>query len=142
MNKQQLSEYVTYVKKHLPSYLKEEGPDDKLFKIYKIILKYVKHPMDAMEELDAFISQGVDGFDDALYANLVNDPEFRSVYNIARKEMNELNENYKPDFDSKGYKMAQKVITQLQSSVFPKLDNDELYEFRQAIADAFNLKNL
>jgi hypothetical protein len=73
---------------------------------------------------------------------LIDDPEFRSAYNIARKEMNELNENYKPDFDSKGYKMAQKVITQLQSSVFPKLDNDELYEFRQAIADAFNLKNL
>jgi hypothetical protein len=34
MNKQQLSEYVkTYVKKHLPSYLKEEGPG-KLDKIY------------------------------------------------------------------------------------------------------------
>ena len=94
------------------------------------------------KELDAFISQGVEGLDDALYANLIDDPEFRSAYNIARKEMNELNENYKPDFDSKGYKMAQKVITQLQSSVFPKLDNDELYEFRQAIADAFNLKNL
>ena len=142
MNKQQLSEYVkTYVKKHLPSYLKEEGPG-KLDKIYDVILKHVKDPNDAQQELDAFISQGVDGLDDALYANLIDDPEFRSAYNIARKEMNELNENYKPDFDSKGYKMAQKVITQLQRSVFPKLDYDELYEFRQAIADAFSLKNL
>lgn len=229
----------------LPPYnmMTEEGLD-KLDKIYNVILKYVKDPDEAMEELDAFISQGVDGFDDALYANLSRDPEFRSAYNIARKGMNELdvrqtsgtkagvvydlsdkkyvlkqdvkdvfipeyipginksfktkvtlpkgtiihnlpggvfakhpslekyerpmgrdekygvmvyrdkdtlsnieknssmNENYRPNFDSKGYKMAQKVITQLQSSVFPKLDNDELYEFRQAIADAFNLKNL
>lgn len=43
---------------------------NKLNKLYNIILKYVKDPEEAEQELDAFVSQGVDGFDDALYANL------------------------------------------------------------------------
>lgn len=216
---------------------------NKLNKLYNIILKYVKDPEEAEQELDAFVSQGVDGFDDALYANLANDPEFRSVYNIARKKVNELDvkqvsgtkagvvhslgnkkyvlkqdvknaftknyipgtnfsskikvilpkgtiihnlpggvyakhpslekyergsnaekygvmiysekdtlsnieksssldERHRPNLESKGYAAAQKVIQQLRDSVFPKLDNDELYEFRHALADAFNLKNL
>lgn len=50
-----------------------------------------------------------------------------------------VNERYRPNLDSKGYGAAQKVIRQLQSSVFRKLDDDELLEFRKAIADAFNL---
>jgi len=54
----------------------EEGPGE-LDKIYDVILKYVKDPDEAMEELDNFISQGKDGFSDELYANLSRDPEFR-----------------------------------------------------------------
>lgn len=50
-----------------------------------------------------------------------------------------VNERYRPNLDSKGWEAAQKVIRQLQSSVFRKLDDDELLEFRKAIADAFNL---
>jgi len=50
-----------------------------------------------------------------------------------------VNERYKPNLESKGWEAAQKVIRQLQSSVFRKLDDDELLEFRKAIADAFNL---
>ena len=53
-----------------------------------------------------------------------------------------VNERYRPNFDSKGYDAAQKVIRQLQSSVFRKLDDDELLEFRKAIADAFNLDGI
>ena len=53
----------------------EEGPEE-LSKIYDVILKYVKHPDEAMEEFDNFISQGKDGFSDELYANLSRDPEF------------------------------------------------------------------
>ena len=50
-----------------------------------------------------------------------------------------VNERYRPNLESKGWEAAQKVIRQLQSSVFRKLDDDELLEFRKAIADAFNL---
>jgi hypothetical protein len=50
-----------------------------------------------------------------------------------------INERYRPNLESKGWEVAQKVIRQLQSSVFRKLDDDELLEFRKAIADAFNL---
>ena len=50
-----------------------------------------------------------------------------------------VNERYRPNLESKGWEAAQKVIKQLQSSVFRKLDDDELLEFRKAIADAFNL---
>jgi len=53
-----------------------------------------------------------------------------------------VNERYRPNFDSKGYEAAQKVIRQLQSSVFRKLDDDDLLEFRKAIADAFNLDGI
>lgn len=50
-----------------------------------------------------------------------------------------VNERYRPNLESKGWEVAQKIIRQLQSSVFRKLDDDELLEFRKAIADAFNL---
>ena len=50
-----------------------------------------------------------------------------------------VNERYRPNVESKGWEVAQKIIRQLQSSVFRKLDDDELLEFRKAIADAFNL---
>ena len=53
-----------------------------------------------------------------------------------------VNERYRPNLESKGYHAAQKVIQRLQRSVFPKLDNDELLEFRKAIADAFNLDGI
>ena len=68
----------------------EEGPGE-LDKIYDVILKYVKDPDEAMEELDNFISQGKDGFSDELYANLSRDPEFRlalkeTVENMIQKK--------------------------------------------------------
>lgn len=63
----------------------EEGPAE-LDKIYDVILKYVKDPDEAQEELDNFISGGKDGFSDELYANLSRDPEFR----LALKETVEM----------------------------------------------------
>jgi metal-responsive CopG/Arc/MetJ family transcriptional regulator len=62
----------------LPPYntLNEQGPGE-LDKIYDVILKYVKDPDEAMDELDNFISQGKDGLSDELYANLSRDPEFK-----------------------------------------------------------------
>jgi hypothetical protein len=62
----------------LPPYstLNEQGPGE-LDKIYDVILKYVKDPNEAMDELDNFISGGKDGLSDELYANLSRDPEFK-----------------------------------------------------------------
>lgn len=64
----------------------EEGPAE-LDKIYDVILKYVKDPDEAQEELDNFISGGKDGFSDELYANLSRDPEFRLALKEVVKEM-------------------------------------------------------
>ena len=66
--------------------LNEQGPGE-LDKIYDVILKYVKDPDEAQEELDNFISQGKDGFSDELYANLSRDPEFRLALKEVVKEM-------------------------------------------------------
>ena len=72
----------------------QESPEE-LSKIYDVILKYVKHPDEAMEEFDNFISQGKDGFSDELYANLSRDPEFRLALReaveimIQKKNLNE-----------------------------------------------------
>lgn len=81
----------------LPPYhmIKEEGPAE-LDKIYDVILKYVKDPDEAQEELDNFISQGKDGFSDELYANLSRDPEFVLALKEVVKEIiqkKKLNEN-------------------------------------------------
>jgi len=57
-------------------------------------------------------------------------------------QVESVNERYRPNLESKGWTAAQKVIRQLQSSVFRKLDDDELLEFRKAIADAFNLDGI
>ena len=81
--------------RNIKDYLfEEEGPEE-LSKIYDVILKYVKHPDEAMEEFDNFISQGKDGFSDELYANLSRDPEFRLALReavemmIQKKKLNE-----------------------------------------------------
>lgn len=63
----------------------------------------------------------------------------KMVPNCVPESVQSVNERYRPNLNSKGYEAAQKVIRQLQSSVFRKLNDDELLEFRKAIADAFNL---
>tara|TARA_B100000927_G_C16191253_1_gene359548 strand:- start:185 stop:364 length:180 start_codon:yes stop_codon:yes gene_type:complete len=45
-----------------------------------------------------------------------------------------------PDYDNKGYKVAKKLIEQLRANTFRKLNDDELYEFRKTIADAFDME--
>jgi hypothetical protein len=67
----------------------------------------------------------------------VND--IKNIINKKTTLKESVNERYRPNLESKGWEAAQKVIRQLQSSVFRKLDDDELLEFRKAIADAFNL---
>jgi hypothetical protein len=96
------AEYIFYIANafdinlnDIKDYLFEEQGPGELDKIYDVILKYVKDPDEAMEELDNFISQGKDGFSDELYANLSRDPEFRlalkeTVENmIQKKKLNE-----------------------------------------------------
>ena len=45
-----------------------------------------------------------------------------------------------PDYDNKGYKVAKKLIEQLRANTFRKLNDNELYEFRKTIADAFDME--
>ena len=44
-----------------------------------------------------------------------------------------------PEYNNKGYKVARKLIEQLRANTFRKLNDDELYEFRKTIADAFDM---
>lgn len=54
--------------------------------------------------------------------------------------MRPLKEATKPDYNSKGYKEADKLVSKLRSSVFRKLNDDELEQFRAKIAREFDLK--
>lgn len=62
--------------------------------------------------------------------------------NLSSEKSETLEERYRPDYDSRGYDEAQKVISKLRSSVFRKLNDDELLEFRKALADAFDLDGI
>ena len=44
-----------------------------------------------------------------------------------------------PEYNNKGYKVARKLIDQLRANTFKHLDDDELYEFRKTIANAFDM---
>ena len=52
----------------------------------------------------------------------------------------ELNENIKPDYNSKGFKEASDLVNKLRSSTFKKLSDYDLEQFRIVIADALDLK--
>ena len=45
-----------------------------------------------------------------------------------------------PDFNNKGYIAARDLIDRLRATVFKKLNDDELEEFRKTLADAFDLQ--
>ena len=45
-----------------------------------------------------------------------------------------------PEYNNKGYKVARKLIDHLRANTFRKLNDDELYEFRKTIADAFDME--
>jgi hypothetical protein len=62
--------------------------------------------------------------------------------NVVRKAggMRPLKERTKTDFNSKGYKEASKLIAKLRSTTFKKMNDDELEQFRAALAFSFDLK--
>ena len=65
--------------------------------------------------------------------------------NLGKKNKNgnsgqpDLEEATKPDFNSKGYKEADKLVSKLRSSLFRKLNDDEIEQFRAKIAREFDL---
>ena len=62
--------------------------------------------------------------------------------NVVRKAggMRPLKERTKTDSNSKGYKEATKLIAKLRSTTFKKFNDDELEQFRAALAFSFDLK--
>ena len=62
--------------------------------------------------------------------------------NVVRKAggMRPLKERTKTDFNSKGYKEASKLVAKLRSTTFKKFNDDELEQFRAALAFSFDLK--
>ena len=57
-----------------------------------------------------------------------------------KKRKESVSESTKPDFNSKGYKEASKLVAKLRSSVFKKMSDDDLDQFRMVLAQAFDLK--
>ncbi|MDB4342934.1 hypothetical protein OAA23_00865 [bacterium] len=56
-----------------------------------------------------------------------------------KKVMDEQESSFPgPDFNNKGYIAARDLIDRLRATVFRKLNDDELEEFRKTIADAFD----
>ena len=62
--------------------------------------------------------------------------------NVVRKAggMRPLKERTKTDFNSKGYKEASKLVAKRRSTTFKKFNDDELEQFRAALAFSFDLK--
>jgi hypothetical protein len=52
----------------------------------------------------------------------------------------DLEEATKPDYNSKGFKEANKLVAKLRSSIFKKMNDDELEQFRMVIAQSFDLR--
>ena len=52
----------------------------------------------------------------------------------------DLEEATKPDFNSKGYKEASKLVAKLRSSIFKKMNDNDLDQFRMVLAQSFDLK--
>ncbi|WP_292313070.1 hypothetical protein, partial [Marivivens sp.] len=52
----------------------------------------------------------------------------------------DLEEATKPDYNSKGFKEANKLVAKLRSSVFKKMNDNDLEQFRMVLAQAFDLK--
>ena len=57
-----------------------------------------------------------------------------------KKRKESVSESTKPDFNSKGYKEASKLVAKLRSSIFRKMDDHDLDQFRMVLAQAFDLK--
>ena len=52
----------------------------------------------------------------------------------------DLEEATKPDYNSKGFKEANKLVAKLRSSIFKKMNDNDLDQFRMVLAQAFDLK--
>ena len=58
-----------------------------------------------------------------------------------KKVMDEQESSFPgPDMNNKGYIAARDLIDRLRATVFKKLNDDELEEFRKTLADAFDLQ--
>ena len=66
-----------YLNENQPTSLDDESMDELL----NIILKYVKDPDDAYDELDRFDQGGFDALSNMVAANLDRDPEYKAWYN-------------------------------------------------------------
>ena len=77
------------------------------------------------------------------------DPEYAEKMEKTRKEVykqlgrqdliDKMDESYIPDYENKGYKEAEKLISSLRSKVYKKLSDSELDEFTRAMADHMGL---
>ena len=54
--------------------------DESMDALLDIIMKYVKDPDDAQDELDRFDNGGFDAMSDMVTANLLRDPEYKAWY--------------------------------------------------------------
>ena len=52
----------------------------------------------------------------------------------------DLEEATKPDYNSKGFKEANKLVAKLRSSIFKKMNDNDLDQFRMVLAQSFDLK--
>jgi uncharacterized membrane-anchored protein YjiN (DUF445 family) len=81
--------------------------------------------------------------------NRNEDPEYAEKMEKTRKEVykqlgrqdliDKMDESYIPDYENKGYKEAEKLISSLRSKVYKKLSDSELDEFTRAMADHIGL---
>ena len=73
----EIASELGYLNENQPTSLDDESMDELL----NIILKYVKDPDDAYDELDRFDQGGFDALSNMVAANLDRDPEYKAWYN-------------------------------------------------------------
>ena len=76
-NLKEIATELGYLNENQPTSLDDESMDELL----DIILKYVKDPDDAYNELDRFDQGGFDALSNMVAANLDRDPEYKAWYN-------------------------------------------------------------
>jgi len=95
-NLKEIASELGYLNENQPTVFDDESMDELL----NIILKYVKDPDDAYDELDRFDQGGFDALSNMVAANLDRDPEYKAWYN----KLHSINESVDISYTDPGFR--------------------------------------
>jgi len=109
-------------------YLNENQPtvfdDESMDELLDIILKYVKDPDDAYDELDRFEDGGFDALSNMVAANLDRDPEYKAWYNKLHSIQEPEDLSLEPEEEDSYRDMIQGKYSDDDLKLEPELDEN------------------